>query len=227
PESGQEQEGAGPDQHRLDGEGGAQPEVVGEAAEEVGGGDDEHAAEELDAGVGGVAVAGPGVQGEGQREGIQVGDAEPAQEQPGDGRNGRGRQPEEDEPGGGGRQGGPQQRDGAPGAAGEPHAAGAARQDAEVETAHRRGGLGGAQPGGGEQFGAEVDRAELDRDTDGGHHGQQPAGQRQPAGGGPPGRPGGQRLAPVAQVQAGQDERGQGQHRPPARRGALEQAEQQ
>ena len=136
-------------------------------------------------------------------------------------------QPEEHEPGGGDRQGDPQQRDGAPGAAGEPHAAGAARQDAEVETAHRGGGLGGAQPGGGEQFGAEVDRAELDRDADGGHHGQQPAGQRQPAGGGPSGRPGGQRLAPVAQVQAGQDEGGQGQHRPPARRGALEQAEQQ
>ena len=93
-----------------------------------------------------------------------------------------------------------QQRDGAPGAAGEPHTAGAARQDAEVETAHRGGGLGGAQPGGGEQFDAEVDRAELDRDADGGHHGQQPAGQRgRQAVGGPPGRPGGQRLAPVAQ----------------------------
>ena len=55
PQPGQEQEPAGSDEHRLDGERGAQPELVGQAAEEVGGGDDEHAAEELDAGVGGVA----------------------------------------------------------------------------------------------------------------------------------------------------------------------------
>src|SRR6185437_11225221 len=227
PQSGQEQEPAGSDEHRLDGERGAQPELVGQAAEEVGGDDDEDAAEELDAGVGGVAVAGSGVQGQGQREGVQVGDAEPAQEQPGDGRGGRGSQPEKYEPGGGSRQRGPQQRDGPSGAAGEPHAADPARQDAEVEDAHRGRGLGGPQPGAGEQFGAEVDRAKLDRNADGGHRGQQPAGQRQPAAGGPTGRPGGQRLAPVAQVQAGQGEGGQGQHRPPARRGALEQAEQQ
>src|SRR6185437_2170475 len=56
-----------------------------------------------------------------------------------------------------------------------------ARQDAEVEDAHRGRGLGGPQPGAGQQFGAEVDRAELDRDANGGHRSQQPAGQRQPA----------------------------------------------
>jgi hypothetical protein len=66
PESGQEQERACPDQYWLDGEGGAQSEVVGEAAEKVGGGDDEHTAEQLGAGVGGVAVSGGRGQGEGQ-----------------------------------------------------------------------------------------------------------------------------------------------------------------
>ena len=37
PQPGQEQEPAGSDEHRLDGERGAQPELVGQAAEEVGG----------------------------------------------------------------------------------------------------------------------------------------------------------------------------------------------
>jgi hypothetical protein len=66
PEPGQEHERACPDEHGLDDECGVQPEVVGEAAEEVGGSDDEHAAEELDTGVRGVAVSGRGGQGEGQ-----------------------------------------------------------------------------------------------------------------------------------------------------------------
>src|ERR1700741_859223 len=41
----------------------------------------------------------------------------------------------------------PKQRDVPPGAAGEPRAADPARQDAEVEDAHRGRGLGGPQPG--------------------------------------------------------------------------------
>jgi hypothetical protein len=45
PESGDQQERAGPDEYGLDGERGAQPEVIGEAAEQVGGGDAQHAAE--------------------------------------------------------------------------------------------------------------------------------------------------------------------------------------
>ncbi len=45
PESGEEQQRACPDEHWLDGECGVQSEMVGEAAEEVGGGDDEQAAE--------------------------------------------------------------------------------------------------------------------------------------------------------------------------------------
>ena len=45
PESGEEQERAGPDEYWLHGECGVQSEMVGEAAEQVGGGDDEHAAE--------------------------------------------------------------------------------------------------------------------------------------------------------------------------------------
>jgi hypothetical protein len=50
-----------------------QAEVVGEAAEQVGGGDHEDAAEKLGAGVGGVAVAGRGGQGERQRQRVKVG----------------------------------------------------------------------------------------------------------------------------------------------------------
>ena len=38
---GEEQERAGPDEYWLDGERDVQPEVIGEAAEQVGGGDDE------------------------------------------------------------------------------------------------------------------------------------------------------------------------------------------
>src|SRR3954449_9137896 len=63
-QAGQEQPRRAGDEDRLDGEGSGQPEVIGEAAEQVRGGDHEHAAEELDAGVGRVAVVGRG----GQRE---------------------------------------------------------------------------------------------------------------------------------------------------------------
>jgi hypothetical protein len=66
PESGDEQDRACSDEHGLDRECGVQSEVVGEAAEKVGSGDDEHAAEELSTGVGGVAAAACGGQGEGQ-----------------------------------------------------------------------------------------------------------------------------------------------------------------
>jgi hypothetical protein len=45
PDSGQEQERAGPDEHWLDRECGTKSEVVGETPEQVRGGDDEHAAE--------------------------------------------------------------------------------------------------------------------------------------------------------------------------------------
>ena len=64
---------------------------------------------------------------------------------------------------------------------------------------------------------------------DGDQGGQQPAGQRQPgpACGEPGGGRRGQRLMPVAQVQAGEYEGGQAHRRPPARGGALEQAEQE
>ena len=138
-------------------------------------------------------------------------------------------EPEEQKPGRGHHQGCPQQRDGAPGAAGQPRTADPARQDTEVETAHRGGGLGGAQSRGGERFGAEIDQAELDRDADGDQGGQQPAGQRQPrpAFSGRPGRRRRQRLVAVAQVEAGQDQGGQAQGRTPACRGVEEQAEQE
>ena len=79
PEPGDEQERARSDEHWLDRECGVQSEVVGEAAEKVGSGDDEHAAEDLSTGVGGVAAAARGGQGEGQREGVEIGDAEPAE----------------------------------------------------------------------------------------------------------------------------------------------------
>jgi hypothetical protein len=59
--------------------------MVGERAEQVGGGDDEDAAEQLGAGVGGVAVAGRGGQGERQRQRVEVGQADPAHRQPCDG----------------------------------------------------------------------------------------------------------------------------------------------
>jgi hypothetical protein len=46
PDSGQDQECAGPDGYRFAGERGVQPEVIGETAEQVGGGDDEDAEEQ-------------------------------------------------------------------------------------------------------------------------------------------------------------------------------------
>jgi len=66
PESGDEQERACSDEHRLDRECGVQSEVVGEAAEKVGSGDDQHTAEKLGTGVGGVTAVARGGQGEGQ-----------------------------------------------------------------------------------------------------------------------------------------------------------------
>lgn len=144
---------------------------------------------------------------------------------------GRGRPPSQKsrKPGGRDGQGSLQQRDGPPGGADQPRPADPAAQDAKVEHAHGGGGLRGAQSGGGEQFGTEVDQAELDRDTGRDHGGQQPAGQREPgpAVSGPGGRSRGQRPVPVAQVQTGQDDGGQGHRRSPAGRGALEQAEQE
>jgi hypothetical protein len=44
-QAGQEQQRGGDDEGRLDGEGGGEPEVIGEAAEQVRGGDHEDAAE--------------------------------------------------------------------------------------------------------------------------------------------------------------------------------------
>jgi hypothetical protein len=155
-----------------------QAKVVGEAAEQVGRGDHEDAAEHLGAGVSGVAVAGRGGQGERQRQRVEVGQARPAHRQPGDGEGRLAGQPEHTETGGGDGQGYPQQRHGPPGAADEIRAADPAEEDAEVEAAHRGGGLGGAQSGRDEHFGAEIDRAELDGDAHGDHGGQQPAGPR-------------------------------------------------
>jgi hypothetical protein len=227
-EPGEEQQRRYPDEHRLDGEGGAQSDVVGEAAEQVRGGDDQRATEQLGGGVGGVAVSWRGGQGERERERVEVGHAGPAHEEPGDGEDGQAGEPENDESGRRDGQRCAQQHNGPPGMPGEPRSADAAGQDAEVETAHRGGGLSGAQPDGGEQFGAEVDHAELDRDTHGDQAGQQPAGRRQlgPAAGGRPGWRRRQRLVPVAQVKTGEQEHGKAHRQPPARGGALEQAEQ-
>ena len=82
--------------------------------------------------------------------------------------------------GGGGFSFTPVSRDGPPGGPGQPHPADPARQDAEVEHAHRRGRLVRTQPGAGQQLGPEVDHAEFDRDAGRDHGGQQPAHQRQP-----------------------------------------------
>jgi hypothetical protein len=63
-EPGDEQQCGYPDEHWLDGEGGAQAEVVGEAAEQVGRGDDQGTADQLGGGVGRDSVPGRGGQGE-------------------------------------------------------------------------------------------------------------------------------------------------------------------
>ena len=81
---GQQQASACPDEHQFDGERGMQPEVIGEAAEQIRRNGDEHAAEQLGGAVGAIAVSGRGGQGQGEGERVEVGDAEPAQEQSGD-----------------------------------------------------------------------------------------------------------------------------------------------
>jgi hypothetical protein len=83
-EPGREQQRRDSDEHRLNGECGSQAEVVGQAAEEVGGGDDQGAAEKLDGSVGGVTISWRGGQGEGDRERIEISHAEPAEDQAGD-----------------------------------------------------------------------------------------------------------------------------------------------
>ncbi len=77
PVPGQQQDRGSADADRLDGERGVQSEVAGEAAEQLRGGDHEHAAEQQGGAVGAVAVTWRGGQGDREGEGIEVGDVEP------------------------------------------------------------------------------------------------------------------------------------------------------